>query len=79
LLLTANFNAERSIRIQDELGNGFSTLSLHQLKKRLRKLGHRFPNARAKYIHEARRHKRNVEKICCKPLKTSSNCAVVGR
>lgn len=63
-LLTANFNAERSIRIQNALGNGFSTLPPKQLAKKLKELGHRFPNARAKYIHEARLHKKSVESYC---------------
>ncbi|MFH0752543.1 MAG: N-glycosylase/DNA lyase [archaeon] len=56
-LLTANFNAERSIRIQKEVGDGFSKLSKTKLAKKLKELGHRFPNARAGYIVEARKHK----------------------
>jgi N-glycosylase/DNA lyase len=56
-ILTANFNAERSIKIQNEIKNGFSTLSYSQLKKKLNELGHRYPNARAKYIFEARKRK----------------------
>lgn len=54
-LLTANFNAERSILIQEELGEGFLSLPESRLKKKLAGLGHRFPNARARYIVEARR------------------------
>jgi N-glycosylase/DNA lyase len=56
-LLTANFNAERAIKIQQAIGNGFSLLPQKQLAARLKELGHRYPNARAAYIVEARRHK----------------------
>ena len=59
-ILTANFNAQRSIKIQNELGEGFLTLSESRLSKRLGGLGHRFPNVRAKYIVEARKH---IEKL----------------
>jgi N-glycosylase/DNA lyase len=55
-ILTANFNAERGIKIQDAIGDGFLNLSEEQLAKKLKELGHRFPSARAKYISEARRH-----------------------
>jgi len=56
LHFTANFNAERSIKIQEEIGNGFLTLSKSILAEKLRKLGHRYSETRAKYIVEARRH-----------------------
>lgn len=56
-LLTANFNAERSIRIQNDIGKGFLTLPEGALAAKLKQLGHRFPNARAKYIVAARKHK----------------------
>jgi N-glycosylase/DNA lyase len=55
-ILTANFNAERSIKIQKEIGEGFLTLSESRLSKKLRKLGHRFPDMRARYIVNARNH-----------------------
>lgn len=54
-LMTANFNAERAIKIQNEIKDGFLNLSEKQLGKKLKELGHRFPNARAKYIIEARK------------------------
>ncbi len=54
-LLTANYSAEGGIRIQREIGDGFITLSLDELARELRHLGHRFPRARAEYIVEARR------------------------
>ncbi|MBN2095727.1 MAG: N-glycosylase/DNA lyase [Candidatus Aenigmarchaeota archaeon] len=56
-LLTANFNAERSIKIQKEIGDGFITLHLEELSEKLASFGHRYPNARAAYIFEARKHK----------------------
>ena len=54
-LLTANFSAEKCIHIQKEMGRGFSLLSEDELARELRKHGHRFPNARANYIYEARK------------------------
>jgi len=62
-LLTANFSAQGGIKIQNEIGNGFYSFSQEELAKRLSELGHRFPNARAKYIFEARKHKDNLKKI----------------
>jgi N-glycosylase/DNA lyase len=56
-LLTSNFNAKRSIEIQDKMGDGFLILSEKQLAKRLAELGHRYPNARANFIAEAQQHK----------------------
>lgn len=53
-LMTAGFRADRSIKIQQEIGSGFNTLSKKELSKELRKLGHRFPNNRANYICAAR-------------------------
>jgi len=55
-LMTANFNAERAIKIQNSIQDGFLTFSENKLSKTLKYLGHRFPNARAKYIVEARKH-----------------------
>ena len=56
-ILTANFNAERGIKIQKELGRNFLEDKEIELALRLKKAGHRFPNTRAKYIVEARKHK----------------------
>ncbi len=61
-LLTANFNADRSIKIQSAIGTGFLTLTEKALAKKLKELGHRYPNARAKYIAEARKHKYKLQK-----------------
>lgn len=55
-LLTANYTSEGGMRIQGEIGDGFLTLPEASLAARLKSLGYRFPNARARYIVEARRH-----------------------
>lgn len=62
-ILTANFNAKKSIKIQKELGKRFSTLPRAELARKLKKLGHRYPNMRAKYIVEARKHKGILEEL----------------
>ncbi len=56
-ITTANFDAERSIKIQNEIGKGFESLTEKQLAKKLKELGYRFPNIRAKFIVESRKHK----------------------
>ncbi len=53
-ILTANYSAEGGIRIQKEIGDGFLTHSESRLAGELKRLGYRFPNARAKYIVDAR-------------------------
>ena len=55
-ILTANFNAERSMKIQREIDEGFLTLTEEELARELKRLGHRYPNTRAGYIVEARGH-----------------------
>jgi len=62
-LLTANYNAEKSIKIQNEIGECFLTDSKEELSKKLRILGHRFPNARAEYISESLKCKDKLNKI----------------
>jgi len=62
-ILTANFNAEKCIKIQKEIGNGFLTLSENDLAKKLVELGHRFPNARASYISDSVRYIKSLEEI----------------
>ncbi len=62
-ILTANFNAERGIKIQEELGDNFLEDKEIELALRLKRAGHRFPNARAKYIVEARKHKNILREI----------------
>ena len=56
-ILTANFNAEKCIKIQKEIGDGFLTLSEEELAKRLTELGHRYPNARTRYILDSGKYK----------------------
>lgn len=62
-IMTANFQAEKSIFIQKEIGDGFLKLPQKKLAERLKKLGHRFPNTRAKYIVEARQHIAELTKL----------------
>jgi N-glycosylase/DNA lyase len=62
-LLTANFSASGGVRIQNEIGDGFLNLNETELAKKLAVLGHRFPNARAKFIFEAQKHKDNIKEI----------------
>ena len=60
-LMTANFSAEGGIKIQNAIGDGFSSMSREELAKKLSELGHRFPNARAGFIFEARKYKDNIK------------------
>ena len=62
-VLTANFNAEKCIMIQREIGDEFLTLSEEELAKRLAGLGHRYPNTRAKYISESAKYKDSLKNI----------------
>ncbi len=55
-LLTANYTSEGGMRIQGAIGDGFLTMGRAELAARLKSLGYRFPNARARYIVDARRH-----------------------
>ncbi|MGC9309167.1 MAG: N-glycosylase/DNA lyase [Candidatus Nanoarchaeia archaeon] len=60
-LMTANFDAEKCIRLQNKLERDFSKLDENALYKRLKAVGYRFPN-RAAYIVEARQCKLNLDK-----------------
>lgn len=62
-LLTANYSAEGGIRIQKKIGNGFLSLSLNELVSALKNCSYRFPNTRAAYIIEARRHRDFLKKL----------------
>lgn len=55
-VLTANCSAERCIMIQDSVNDGFLRLTESELSSRFRSLGYRFPNTRARYISESRKH-----------------------
>ena len=67
-ILTANYNAEKSIKIQNEIGGVFSTDSKQGLAKKLQYQGHRFPNTRAEYILCSREHKNKLKEV----IKSSS-------
>jgi N-glycosylase/DNA lyase len=60
-LMTANFSAHGGIKIQNEINNGFLTLSEDELAKKLSELGHRFPNMRAKFVVLAQTHKNSIK------------------
>jgi len=62
-ILTANFNAEKTIKIQNEICDGFLILNEPQLVKKLETLGHRYPSARAKYILDVRKYKDSLKNI----------------
>jgi N-glycosylase/DNA lyase len=62
-ILTANFNAEKSIKIQNEIGECFLDNSEEELAKKLKNLGHRYPNTRAKYISDSRRCKESLKEV----------------
>ena len=60
-LLTANFNAKKSVEIQKKIGTGFATFSLEKLSLKLKEFGHRFPNTRANFIYLSRKYKNNIK------------------
>ncbi len=62
-LLTANFNAERAIKIQKEINRGFLTFDEIKLATALKRLGYRFPNTRARYIVLARKFYPHLRQI----------------
>ncbi len=62
-ILTANYSAERGIRIQKEINLGFLSLPLDELARKLRELGHRYPEIRARYIVEARKYLGKLKKV----------------
>ncbi len=68
-ILTANFNAEKSLIMQETIGDGFLNLPYEELKRRLSELGHRYPNTRAEYIVNARKHINEIKDIISLPSK----------
>ena len=70
-LMTANFSAVGGIKIQNAIGDKFVSMPEKELAKHLMVLGHRFPNMRAKFIVEARKHRNNIRKILA-PFDTDS-------
>ncbi len=49
-VLTANWSAVGGIKAQKEIGKGFAHFPPSKLEEALKKIGHRFPAARARYI-----------------------------
>jgi N-glycosylase/DNA lyase len=62
-ILTANFSAEKSIKIQNEIGECFLTDSCDIISKKLKDHGHRFPNMRAKYISNSMKCKNKLKEV----------------
>lgn len=60
-ITTANFNAERSIRMQGVIGKGYCDMPEAELARKLKEQGHRFPKARASYISNARGQKERLK------------------
>ncbi|MHA2036323.1 MAG: N-glycosylase/DNA lyase [Promethearchaeota archaeon] len=61
-IMTANCSAEKCIEVQTKVGKGFQSLNAKELSKKLKKYGYRFPNIRAEYIVNARKHKQDLKK-----------------
>ena len=59
-IMTANCGAKKCWDVQREIGDGFLTLPVKSLEKKLRACGYRFPN-RAAYIIEARKNMSGLE------------------
>jgi len=62
-ILTANFNAEKSIKIQEKIGSCFLIDNKDELSKKLKEFGHRFPNTRAEYISESLKCKNKLKEV----------------
>ncbi|RJS87043.1 N-glycosylase/DNA lyase [Candidatus Bathyarchaeota archaeon] len=62
-ILCANYSAERSIKIQKEIDDGFLAFPSSQLIEKLKEMGHRFPKTRASYIISARKHSDSIKSI----------------
>jgi N-glycosylase/DNA lyase len=62
-ILTANFNAQRTIQIHTKLCDSFQTSSKQTLAKNLKACGYRFPTTRATYIVDATKHKHTLQRI----------------
>ena len=64
-ILTANFNAEKCIMIQEEIGDKFLKISVEELAKKLKDLGHRYPNTRARYISKSANYNESLKENIC--------------
>ncbi|GAG66861.1 unnamed protein product, partial [marine sediment metagenome] len=60
-IMTANCSAEKCLEVQAEVGKGFQNLDEINLSKKLKMVGYRFPNIRANYIVNARKHKEELK------------------
>jgi N-glycosylase/DNA lyase len=56
-LMTANFQAQKCIALQEEIDRGFHNWEEEKLRRFLKERGHRFWPQRAKHIVNARTHK----------------------
>ena len=65
-LLTANFQAEKCIKIQADMERGFEIMPQKELAKKLKEVGHRFWPQRAERIVEARECKTELCSIVFK-------------
>ena len=61
-ILAANFSASRSMKIIEALGDRLLELDSEELALELKRLGHRYPRLRAKYIVKARKRLREMVK-----------------
>lgn len=62
-ILTANWQAEGGLRIQKEMKHEFCSLDQKEMSARLRELGYRFPNVRAKFIVEAQKYRSGMKDL----------------
>jgi N-glycosylase/DNA lyase len=62
-ILTANFNAERTMHIHSHLKDCFCSESKEVIAQQLKAHGYRFPNTRAAHITESRLHKNQLPLI----------------
>jgi len=63
-ILTANTSAELGIKMQNSISPiEFASLGENELAKKLKDLGYRFYNTRAKYIHENQKFAHEIKKI----------------
>ncbi|MEM3955823.1 MAG: N-glycosylase/DNA lyase [Candidatus Bathyarchaeia archaeon] len=67
-ILAANFKAERAVKMQVEINDGFLNMSEHELAEKIKALGHRHPSLKAKYIVEARKHIPQLEVLLKKSV-----------
>ncbi len=69
-ILTANFNAEKALYIQEHYEKAFFYANKRELSNILKRSHHRFPNTRADYIIEARRNIKLIIDLASKTRKS---------